>query len=164
MRSLGVFTATAVGLWIYYRWERERYTEKLRQKRETLGLSESSGSYGKVTLGGPFELTDHHGQPFFFPQSLSKYSNSTKPFSLIYFGFTHCPDVCPEELEKISCVMRKLEEEEQDAKIKNSVIPIFITCDPERDGPAEIAEYLKGMVRLKILIQSDQTFIHHLLV
>lgn len=62
--------------------------------------------------------------------------------SLIYFGFTHCPDICPEELEKISEAVGMVEErmKGQGGRLQ----PVFITCDPERDDPVAIASYLKG--------------------
>lgn len=59
---------------------------------------------------------------------------------LVYFGFTHCPDVCPEELDKMSSIINMVKDEETNAK----VVPVFITVDAERDGPAQIKEYLKG--------------------
>lgn len=50
---------------------------------------------GQAALGGPFDLIDQTGKKF-------TNENLVGSFSLIYFGFTHCPDVCPEELEKIA--------------------------------------------------------------
>lgn len=62
-----------------------------------------------------------------------------KKYKLIYFGFTHCPDICPEELEKITKIVDKID---STRLYKSYLIPIFVTCDPERDTPEAINEYL----------------------
>lgn len=83
-------------------------------------------------IGGPFTLTDHHGQPFSYPADLKG------AYALIYFGFTHCPDICPEELEKISQALDMVNK-----ALPGRLQPLFISCDPERDSPAAITEYLQ---------------------
>jgi protein SCO1/2 len=56
--------------------------------------------------------------------------------SLIYFGFTYCPDICPTSLQKLSAVIQTLD------KYQIDVTPVFITIDPSRDTPALLKEYL----------------------
>lgn len=56
----------------------------------------------------------------------------------VYFGFTRCPDICPEELDKMARMLEIV-----DAKIPNNgLLPIFVTCDPARDDPAALKDYL----------------------
>ena len=64
---------------------------------------EKTRSLGKAALGGPFSLVDHNGQPKTDKSFLGQWM-------LIYFGFTFCPDVCPDELEKMALVINKLGE------------------------------------------------------
>ncbi|XP_005107766.1 protein SCO1 homolog, mitochondrial [Aplysia californica] len=86
---------------------------------------------GKAKLGGDWELTDHHGN-----------RRSSVDFRgqwiLIYFGFTNCPDICPEEIEKIVAVLEKCDADSDMPKIQ----PIVITVDPERDTAEALKEYL----------------------
>lgn len=58
---------------------------------------------------------------------------------LLYFGFTHCPDICPSELEKTTDVLTMLDETDN----YSGIVPVFITIDPSRDTPEKIVEYLK---------------------
>ena len=55
----------------------------------------------------------------------------------VYFGFTHCPDICPDELDKMARMYDVVE-----AKRPGSLTPVFITCDPARDGPEVLKKYL----------------------
>lgn len=103
--------------------------EKLRIQRE----AEARRGYGKPMIGGEFRLVDTENRPF----THENLKNEEKKFSIIYFGFTHCPDVCPEELDKLGDMLNQLE------KDNISIQPIFITCDPVRDTPEVVKEYLK---------------------
>jgi protein SCO1/2 len=82
-------------------------------------------------VGGPFRLEDQTGKP------VTDQDMKGKPF-LVFFGFTHCPDVCPTTLFDISQVLRKLG---PDADRTGA---LFITVDPERDTPAVMKDYLSN--------------------
>jgi protein SCO1/2 len=83
-----------------------------------------------VEVGGSFELTDQNGN------LVNSDSLKGHP-SLIYFGFTYCPDICPTSLQKLTEVMNTLD------KYRINVTPVFITIDPQRDTAGVLKEYLK---------------------
>ena len=84
-----------------------------------------------AAVGGPFHLEDQNGSP------ISDQDMKGKPF-LVFFGYTHCPDVCPTTLFEISEVMKWLG---KDADRTNA---LFITVDPERDTPAVLKDYMSN--------------------
>jgi protein SCO1/2 len=82
-----------------------------------------------AAIGGPFHLVDQNGKPF------GDQDMKGKPY-LVFFGFTHCPDICPTTLFEMSQLMRKLGPD------ADRVGVLFITVDPGRDTPALIKDYL----------------------
>ncbi|OJH07076.1 MAG: photosynthetic protein synthase I [Alcanivorax borkumensis] len=82
-------------------------------------------------LGGDFTLTDQNGAPFQAEKLKGK-------VSILFFGYTHCPDICPAVLAQVAQVYRHLEED----GVADQVQPVFITFDPERDTVAHLKEYL----------------------
>lgn len=83
------------------------------------------------TVGGPFSLIDQNGEAF------TDHDLKGRNF-LVFFGFTHCPDVCPTTLFEISEILRRIDPKaEQPAAL-------FITVDPERDTPAALKDYLSS--------------------
>ena len=84
-----------------------------------------------AAIGGPFQLTDQSGA------TITDKSMQGRP-TLIFFGFTHCPDVCPTSLFEISEVLRAMG---PDADRVNAY---FISVDPERDTPAAMKDYLSS--------------------
>ncbi len=88
-------------------------------------------SAGKVPIGGPFKLTSHEGKPF------TEADLKGKPF-VVFFGFTHCPEVCPTTLYDLTQDMAAL------GKDASSLQAAFITVDPERDTPELMKTYLSS--------------------
>jgi protein SCO1 len=82
-------------------------------------------------VGGPFHLEDQNGKP------VTDQDMKGRPF-LVFFGFTHCPDICPTTLFDMSQVLRTLG---PDADRTGA---LFITVDPERDTPAVLKDYLSN--------------------
>jgi len=93
-------------------------------------VAEHSKSVGRPLVGGPFKLIDHDGHEFTEQNLKGKYS-------LVYFGFTNCPDICPEELDKMAGMIDKVK-----ATHGTVMRPVFITCDPARDTPEVTKHYL----------------------
>lgn len=81
-----------------------------------------------ASIGGPFTLVGADGRPF------ASTRLAGKPFA-IFFGFTHCPDVCPTTLARLARLRRALGRGDDAFQI------VFVTVDPERDGPAEVGRY-----------------------
>ena len=92
--------------------------------------SQDVPSFKRPSIGGPFSLTDHNGRSVTDKDFLGKHV-------LLFFGYTFCPDVCPTALTNVTDAIGLLE------KRGNSVLPIFITIDPERDSAAHLGEYVK---------------------
>ncbi|MFD8518411.1 SCO family protein [Streptomyces capillispiralis] len=103
-------------------------------------VSEEAGSDKAATvLDSPFEkpdlvLTDTSGKKY----DLRK-ETAGRP-TLIYFGYTHCPDVCPLTMNNIAVAKKQLPQDQQD-----ELRVVFVTTDPERDTAAALGKWLKGI-------------------
>ncbi|MEV0175074.1 SCO family protein [Streptomyces sp. NPDC050803] len=103
-------------------------------------VSEEAGSAKAATvLDKPFEkpdlvLTDTQGKTYDLREE-----TAGKP-TLIYFGYTNCPDVCPLTMNNIAIAKKQLSKAEQD-----QLRVVFVTTDPERDTPAALGKWLKGI-------------------
>lgn len=92
-------------------------------------LDEDVEQAATVTIGGPFELVDGTGQAF------TEKNLNGKP-TLMFFGFTYCPDVCPTTLSDMQGWIENLGPQADDLNF------IFVSVDPERDTPDVIADYV----------------------
>ena len=82
-----------------------------------------------ISLGGPFELVNQASQPVTEQDFAGRWL-------LVYFGFTYCPDICPTELGIMASAIDVM------GPAGESVTPILITIDPQRDTPDQLADYV----------------------
>ncbi len=92
-------------------------------------LEERAGDRDGVDIGGPFSMTAHDGRRVTERDLVGRRS-------LIVFGFTHCPDVCPATLFEVASWLEALGDDAQ------AIDPYFVTVDPARDTPGRMAEYV----------------------
>ncbi|KQP39658.1 SCO family protein [Methylobacterium sp. Leaf106] len=95
----------------------------------TVMLVPKAGQVATSSVGGPFTLTDQDGRRV----TERDFAGATH---LVFFGFTHCPDVCPTTLQQIGDVLQALGPKGKDTKA------LFIAVDPERDTPEALKTYL----------------------
>jgi protein SCO1/2 len=80
-------------------------------------------------FGNPLALTDHHGNP-------RKLADFHGKVVALFFGYTHCPDVCPTTLDDMAKALRLLEGDRSQVQV------LFVTLDPERDTQEVLAQYV----------------------
>jgi protein SCO1/2 len=88
-------------------------------------------STGQAEVGGPFQLVDHDGRPVDQRMLEGKWS-------LVFFGFTYCPDYCPTTLQALDATKQRLGDKAKDVQI------VFVSVDPERDTPQALKDYLSS--------------------
>lgn len=96
-----------------------------RQTNEKFLATDISG----MDVGGDFTLTDHNGKS----RTLSEFKGKAV---VLFFGYTHCPDVCPTTLSEMTLALKQLGADAQRVQI------LFVTLDPERDTAAVLAQYV----------------------
>jgi protein SCO1/2 len=110
----------------------------LAVKQGVLGRQPGSGEQ-TAAVGGPFQLVDQTGRSVDEDVLKGKWS-------AVFFGFTHCPDICPTTLFELGEVEKQLGPQANDFQA------VFISVDPERDTPAQVAAYVKNDAFPKRLI------------
>ncbi|EPS59974.1 hypothetical protein M569_14830, partial [Genlisea aurea] len=126
--SFALLICTGAGLVYHYDREKKRHIEEIDKGAKEV---KQGPSVGKAAIGGEFNLIDHNGKPVTDKDFMGQWN-------LIYFGFTHCPDICPEELQKLVSAVDKIKH-----KSGLEIVPVFISVDPERDNVEQVREYVK---------------------
>ncbi len=89
--------------------------------------------FGEQTKALPeFSLYDHNNNELGKPQLAGKWN-------LMFFGFTHCPDICPTSLQTLSEILKAID----DADVRGAIQVIFVSVDPDRDSPALLKSYVQ---------------------
>ena len=114
-----------------------------------LSIQDKKEDYVASIKGSNFTLKDVNNNPI-------TEESFQGPTTALFFGFTHCPDVCPMTLNKLSIILEKLEKENKSLKI------FFISIDPERDTPEIIKDYLNSFEGKFIGITGDPEKIFNL--
>ena len=114
-----------------------------------LSIQDKKEDYVASIKGSNFTLKDVNNNPI-------TEEAFQGPTTALFFGFTHCPDVCPMTLNKLSIILEKLEKENKSLKI------FFISIDPERDTPEIIKDYLNSFEGKFIGITGDTEKIFNL--
>ena len=109
----GAVAAALIALAALYLWQRQ--------------ASPPAPAAASLGFGGPFTLVGDNGQPY------SSSQLAGRPYAM-FFGFTHCPDVCPTTLARLVRLRRQMGGDD-------AFRIVFVTVDPERDGPAEVGRY-----------------------
>jgi cytochrome oxidase Cu insertion factor (SCO1/SenC/PrrC family) len=119
--SLAALMAIAAAAWIVW--------HQLGGASFATGDSEKTGFRPAVEIGGHFSLVDDTGAEVTDADFRGKYM-------LVYFGYTYCPDICPTGLATIANALKQL------GKEADKIQPLFVTVDPERDTPKQLAQYV----------------------
>jgi protein SCO1 len=147
--SLVLVSLTGAGCLYAYDVERQRRLNAVAAHKGGAYAGGAGGvvAGGKAAVGGAFELTNAATGKRFTDRDLHG------KFALLYFGFTYCPDICPDELEKVAEVVDGVNaaraKTTRDAGTSRTrrgdyaLVPVFITIDPYRDDKKRVNEYVK---------------------
>jgi protein SCO1/2 len=111
-----------------------------------MGRGQGPGLPQVASIGGPFSLTDQNGR------TVTDQDFKGRPF-LVFFGFTHCPDICPTTMFEISEIMGKLGPD------GDRVGAVFITVDPEQDTPKALKDYVSSFDPRIVALTGDEAAI-----
>ncbi|XP_047332036.1 protein SCO1 homolog 1, mitochondrial [Impatiens glandulifera] len=125
--SFILLAITGGGILAYYDREKKHHIEEINNASSAV---KQGPSVGTPAIGGPFNLIDHNGKAVSNKDFMGKWT-------VIYFGFTHCPDICPDELQKLALAVDKIKE-----KARIEIVPVFISVDPERDTVEQVRDYV----------------------
>ena len=112
-------------------------------------MKEAGDLVPKAEIGGHFTLTNQDGK------KVSDTDFKGKKM-MVFFGFTNCPNICPVTVAVMTEVMNQLQK-------PDSVVPIFITIDPERDNPAAIKKFLEDYHPSFVGLTGDKAVVDNVL-
>ncbi len=112
-------------------------------EKPTLPSPFHASDIGAMFTQADFRLTDHNGKP----RTLADFRGKVV---VLFFGYTHCPDICPTTLADLARMMRKLEKDADKVQV------LFITVDPERDKPELMAEYVPAFYSSFLGLYGDE--------
>lgn len=129
---VGMIVATFAAIWVAYGPSNRgpAMVPELPPKDLVMKTAQVSGA---PVIGGPFALKDDKGNP------VTEQSLVGDKYHLIFFGFSHCPDMCPGMLSLMAGVESKLPE-----TVRNKLQFVFVSVDPDRDSLAKLGEYVRG--------------------
>jgi len=131
------------------------------RRAPSAGTPEAGGASAAREYPNPqpkpeFVLTDTEGQPFHFREQ------TAGSVTLLFFGYTNCPDVCPVHMANIAAALHKLPD-----AVARQVMVVFVTTDPERDTPAQLRAWLDhfdprfiGLTGTQAAVDSAQAAMH----
>jgi protein SCO1 len=121
--ALWAAAAMAVAAYAYLTWGRPAPSPEVAAARDAVALMN-----GEAEIGGPFSLVDQNGQPF-------TQANLIGRPTALFFGFTLCPDICPNTMAELSAARAALGPEADALQI------VFVSVDPARDTPEILKVY-----------------------
>jgi len=142
--SLGLVAVAAASAIAYYQIERERRLENAMGKIV---------STGKPAIGGDWSLVDLDG-------NLVTNRTFEGKWTLLYFGFARCPDICPSEMVKVGKVMDTMKEEYPG--LADKIQPIFVSVDPARDSLKALREYGKDFHPSYVFLTGSPEQVHRM--
>lgn len=110
----------AVSMFVYY--------GATKMQNAMANIEPAAGEESALIIGGSFEMRDENDRPV----TDKDYADTYK---MVFFGFTHCPDVCPAGMQKMAKTLEKLGDNAQ------MITPLFVSVDPRRDQPEILREY-----------------------
>lgn len=110
-------------------------------------LSGDTTQSGTARIGGDFTLVNQNGESYSSEQLKGQHA-------LVFFGFTHCPDICPMGLSTITNALDSLPE-----TTATQITPVFISVDPARDTPARMKEYAENFHPSLVALTGDEAAI-----
>lgn len=103
--------------------------------RKEIALTDFRGGVVEPAVPKPtFTLTDQSGESFDFREETDGYA------TLLFFGYTYCPDICPLQMARIAGAMREL-----DPSIVDQIKVVFVSVDPQRDTPERLGQWLGAL-------------------